>query len=158
MPAHARGRRRGVWGSSVRRYRPFSRSRAASVQIAGASMAIGWIYLKYLQSRGMFRAGKAKILDIGCQNLFSIPENEGVGFLLENRPRYRGESLRQRVRQLSGRSTWPKGIGEQVFFSEFVALCGLEYSSYDIFPGRGVHIFDMNSDTIPPEHHQAFDC
>jgi len=121
-------------------------------------MAIGWIYLKYLHSRGVFRAGKAKILDVGCQNLFSIPENEGVSFLLDNRTRYRGEPLRDRVRQLSVRSTWPKGIGDTVFFSEFVALSGLQYCSYDIFPGPGVHIFDMNSDTVPPEHHAAFDC
>lgn len=121
-------------------------------------MAIGWIYLQYLHSRGVFRAGRAKILDIGCQYLFSIPEDEGVGFLLENRPRYRVDRLRDRVRQLGLRSTWPRGIGEPVFFSEFVALSGLEYSAYDIFPGPAVHIFDMNCDRVRPEHQRAFDC
>src|SRR5712691_9414880 len=121
-------------------------------------MAIGWIYLKYLHSRGIFCNGDAKILDIGCQNLFSIPEDEGLEFVLDNRVADNQEELTDAVRKLSIRSTWPTGVGEPVYFSEFATLCGLDYLAYDIFPGENIRIFDLNIDSAPADHRGCFDC
>jgi hypothetical protein len=121
-------------------------------------MAIGWTYLKYLESCGIFCNGNARILDIGCQNLFSIPEDEGFSFVIKNRPVDCEEDLRDALRHLSIRSTWPKGIGEPVYFFEFATLCGLEYVAYDIFPGEKITIFDLNRHGVKQEHRGYFDC
>jgi hypothetical protein len=121
-------------------------------------MAIGWIYLKYLHSRGILSKRNMKILDIGCQNLFSIPEDEGLSFVLEHRVDDGGEQVRDAIRQLAARSTWPRGIGEPVYFFEFATLCGLDYLAYDIFPGEKIKIFDLNRDSVPEHHRGRFDC
>jgi hypothetical protein len=121
-------------------------------------MAIGWIYLKYLNSKGVFSKRDTKILDIGCQNLFSIPEDEGLSFALEHRDVDSEEQLSAAIRQLSARSTWPKGIGDPVYFFEFAALCGLDYLAYDIFAGQKIRIFDLNLDAVPEHHCGRFDC
>src|ERR1700720_902128 len=121
-------------------------------------MAIGWIYLKYLQSLGIFSGRNVKILDIGCQNLFSIPEDEGSSFVRQSRQVDREDELREAIRNLSIRSTWPRGIGEPVYMFEFAALCGHDYLAYDIFLGERIRIFDLNCDSVPQEHRGLFDC
>jgi hypothetical protein len=123
-------------------------------------MAIGWIYLKYLRKRGVFNRGDAKVLDIGYQNLHDIPEDEGLEFAIENGAEGDIAELRSAVRDLSARSPHPTppDVTNPVFFAELAELCGLEYSSYEIFAGRNVRIFDLNRDETPEEHREYFDC
>jgi len=121
-------------------------------------MAVGWIYLQYLHQQGIFRGGEAKVLDVGCQNLFSIPEDAGMRFVLENGSRCEAALLRDTIRELAARSVWPVGSGAPVFLSELLDLCSIEYTAYDIFPGAQTIIFDLNKDTPPAHHIGYFDC
>jgi hypothetical protein len=121
-------------------------------------MAVGWIYLQYLNEEGIFRGGEARLLDIGCQNLFSIPEDAGMRFVLENGSRRDVSLLQQEIRELAARSIYPVGSGAPVFLSELLDLCSLEYTAYDIFPGTHTIIFDLNKDTPSPQHIGYFDC
>jgi SAM-dependent methyltransferase len=121
-------------------------------------MAIGWIYLKFLNSSGIFRRPKLEILDIGCQNLYDIPEEEALSFVLENRQADDETKLRNAIGELSARSPWPRGIGEAVYFGEFAKLCGFEYLAYDIFNGDNIRVFDLNSEPAPDAHRGKFDC
>ena len=124
-------------------------------------MAIGWIYLSYLQRRQVFRAGCAKVLDIGCQNLFSIPVDGGLALLLDNGAARKTADLpgvERDVAGLSARSIWPNTDGSPVYLWEFLDLSTVEYLAYDIFPGPKTRIVDLNRDAAPAEHQGVFDC
>lgn len=121
-------------------------------------MAVGWIYLRYLQQCGIFKQGTATVLDIGYQNLFSIPVDEGIEFAAHNGCKWEAWALRLRIEELAARSVWPSGVGEPVYLQELLALTSLQYHAYDIFPGEHVEIFDLNQDQPRPAHREGFDC
>jgi SAM-dependent methyltransferase len=121
-------------------------------------LAIGWIYLKYLHQQGIFNGGKARILDVGCQNLYDVPEDEGFDFAREVGAAAPEDELRAALHELAARSPYPSGSGERVYFQELAALCGLDYIAYDIFPGKHIVIFDLNRESAPDAHRDRFDC
>src|SRR5579864_3898816 len=123
-------------------------------------MAIGWIYLRFLEAAGMFRDGNVKILDVGYQNLFDLPEEEGYALVAKYNPGRGAAKAKDIVRDLAVRSPWPHGPpGTQgVYFSELAAVCGFDYTAYDIFAGEQVRIVDLNTEPAPREHRGVFDC
>jgi hypothetical protein len=118
-------------------------------------LAIGWIYLKYLYQRGVFRNGDAQVLDIGCQNLFDVPRDEGLEFLNNNGARANTSVLTPIVEDIHTRSKWPNW---DVFAYDFLKHTTIEYVSYDIFAGPKTRIFDLNFEDVPQEHVGAFDA
>ena len=117
-------------------------------------MAIGWIYLQYLQSKGIFLEGKASVLDIGCQHLRDIPQDQGTTFARSNG--YSGEAgaLDQNIEELVLSSKSPHW---QAYLHDFLQLTSIRYVAYDIFQGPQTRIFDLNFNSLPHEDVAAFD-
>lgn len=119
-------------------------------------MGIGWIYFEHLEKYGVYGNGRKKLLDIGAQNIFDIPVESGISFLRKCGSRLDDISLRSKVEDISRRSVWPpKKAG--VFLHEFLDGTDLEYTGFDIFPGHRVEIFDMNYQSLTPNHIEAYD-
>ena len=123
-------------------------------------MGLGWIYLNHLNKVGVFSEGKAKILDIGCQNIYDVPAADGLRFVLQNGATKDLAYLTDAVRDLANRSPWARSLDgtSSVYFGELIALCGMEYIAYDIFPGERTRIFDLNFESAPAEHVGRFSC
>jgi hypothetical protein len=119
-------------------------------------MAIGWIYFKFLEQRGIFSGGKKKILDVGAQNIFDIPVADGVDFLRRYGSKREEQALRTHVEEMSRRAIWPpKKAG--LFLREFLEDSHLDYTGFDIFPGPKVEIFDLNYQSLAQHHREAYD-
>lgn len=117
-------------------------------------MATGWIYLNFLQSAGVFQDGKASLLDIGCQHLFDVPIDQGRQFARSNGYSGSQEDLDRRLADFAQRSKWPNW---GLYLHEFLQITSLTYASYDIFSGPQTRIFDLNYDSLAPDHVEAFD-
>jgi len=119
-------------------------------------MAIGWLYWKHLDNRGVFSSENIKVLDIGAQNLFDIPVDDGVAFLRSHGSRLNDPELLAHVKDMSKRAIWPPQKAG-LFLREFLEGSKLDYTGFDIFPGPKVEIFDLNYQLLPPEHREAYD-
>src|SRR5437899_10601962 len=106
-------------------------------------MGIGWIYFKELERLGVFGGGGKAVLDIGAQNIFDIPLDEGVEYALRHGSPLGEAELRRRMAALVRRSPWPKGEGKSVYLGEFLALTTMSYLGLDIFPAPGCEIFGL---------------
>lgn len=118
-----------------------------------AWLAVGWIYLEYLASKGLFLNGQAKVLDVGCQHLFDVPLSQGIEFAKSNGFNGDDAFLTSMVENIASRSTWPRW---EVYLSDLLQLTSIKYISFDIFYGPFTQIFDLNFEHLPDEQTGAF--
>lgn len=117
-------------------------------------MATGWIYLNYLQSKGVFLEGRAKVLDIGAQHLFDVPLEGGRAFLRSNGCTLPDDKIETMLESLEKRSKWPSW---GLYLEEFLSHSTIDYTAYDIFSGARTRIFDLNFESLAEEHVAHFD-
>lgn len=119
-------------------------------------MACGMYYLKYLSEKGVFLEGKARVFDVGSQNLLVASPEEITDFVLAHRPKIDREELDNLAKKLSERSE----LGHNdttLYLGEVLDLTEIDYVSIDIYQGHKTHIFDLNFQSTPAEYADAFD-
>lgn len=119
-------------------------------------MAVNWIYFNHLDERGVFSGGAKRLLDIGAQNFFHVPVDEGLAFLKRVGSQLNDQELANRAWELSRRAQWPPSR-DSLFLHEFFDGTPIDYTGFDIFPGAKTQIFDLNFQALSPDQQEQFD-
>lgn len=119
-------------------------------------MACGMYYLNYLANRGVFLAGKARVFDVGSQNLLVASPEEIIDFVNNNNPKIEGGELEATALRFSKRSQMGQN-DRTLYLGEVLDLTSLDYVSIDIYQGHKTRIFDLNFQDTPTEYSEAFD-
>lgn len=120
-------------------------------------MGCGMPYIKALERAGVFRDGRAAVLDIGPANLHGASE-EDVCYLFEKYGKQPLDArLRARAADLAYRS-YRRPDTVLTYLAEVLDETTITYESFDIFHGPKTRIFDLNRDSLPEELAGRYDA
>ncbi len=117
---------------------------------------IGFEYVKHLTSIGAFGEGKARVLDIGSQNLMLAEADAIVEFARRFGATLGGKALRDEAERIAHFST-PRPGERTSYLSELFDLTSIEYTSFDVCPALKTEIFDLNLQQLDPSRRETFD-
>lgn len=117
---------------------------------------IGFEYVNHLASIGAFGEGKARVLDIGSQNLMLAEADAIVEFARRFGATLGGKALRDEAERIAYFST-PRPGERTSYLSELFDLTSIEYTSFDVCPALKTEIFDLNLQQLDPGRRETFD-
>lgn len=112
-----------------------------------------------LSKSGLHTDSGLKILDIGCQNLYSVSCEQVVSFLNKWKPSCPPEKVKKYAEMVAEGSEIDPVVGgiNGAWLGDLLTKAGFDYISYDIFDGYKTFVFDLNFESVPKEHLNAFD-
>lgn len=118
-------------------------------------MSISMSNVEYLSDKGLLPPGNTAILDIGTQNLFNVTPDAVRRFTRRHGPV--DDALVERECYRLAYFSNPRDGQQTTYLSELFDLTpSITYVSYDVCPGLKTEIFDLNSDSVPDNHHNHF--
>ena len=119
-------------------------------------MGVSMAYLSHLSRAGLFRGGRARVLDIGASNLYYATPNELLDFYRANAGRPLDDHHHALAADLARRSHPGPGYG-LTYLSEVLRGTPVEYQALDLFDAPKTLPFDLNHDRLPRALRGRFD-
>jgi len=111
--------------------------------------------LLYLQAKGILKSD-SKLLDIGPQNVFCIPDDKLRDFYSRAGSILKGEAFEKEIQRIVYFST-PRPDERTTLLSEIIALTSVEYNSFDVCPGLKTDIVDLNYESLRSRYKEYYD-
>lgn len=119
-------------------------------------MGISMSGLRELDAAGLFRGGRARVLDVGAQNLYHSSAEDVLAFLRRYGRRPDDPGLPAKADDLAARShsTCPATL---TYLGELLAETTIGYQAIDIFDAPRTRIVDLNRGRLPRGLRGRFD-